>query len=77
MPEKKAYFFEGRRTAVIASSASEARKNKRRGGDKIVSVQKLTPTAKKQVAKGKWTNQRPPGFKESMRGQGPKPKKAK
>ncbi len=32
------YFFEGRNTAILANSAAEARKKKKRGGDKIVAV---------------------------------------
>ena len=32
------YFFEGRNTAVLANTAAEARRKKRRGGDKIVAV---------------------------------------
>ena len=38
------YFFEGRNTAIIANSASEARAKKKRGGDKIVKVHRnVTP----------------------------------
>lgn len=38
------YFFQGRNTAIIANSAAEARKKKKRGGDKIVKVHRnITP----------------------------------
>ena len=37
------YFFEGRNTGVHASSAAEARKKKKRGGDKIVKVLNKEP----------------------------------
>ena len=42
MPHR--FFFEGRNTAIIANSASEARAKKKRGGDKIVKVHRnITP----------------------------------
>lgn len=42
MPNR--YFFEGRNTGIIANSAAEARKKKKRGGDKIVATHyNITP----------------------------------
>ena len=42
MPNR--YFFEGRNTGIIANSAAEARKKKKRGGDKIVATHRnITP----------------------------------
>ncbi len=37
------YFFEGRNTGIYASSAAEARKKKKRGGDKIVKTLNKSP----------------------------------
>ena len=73
-------FFGGRRTAnlVRASSRSEAiskaRKNKKRGGDNVVSASQLTSKEKKQSDSGKWIRTRSPKFKKGMRGYGPAPK---
>ena len=68
------YYFEGRNTAVYADSASEARKKKKRGGDKIVKTHyNVTPPAS-----GAWDRTRSDGkspAKSSVgkgRGQGPK-----
>jgi hypothetical protein len=70
------YFFEGRNTAIIADSAAEARKKKKRGGDKIVKVHRnITPPKD-----GSWDRTRSDGKspeKSSVgkgRGQGPKRK---
>ena len=42
MPNR--YFFEGRNTGIMANSAAEARKKKKRGGDKIVATHRnITP----------------------------------
>lgn len=76
-------FFEGRRTGVAVAAEtrsqaiSKARKRKKRGGNKVVSARRLTSQETKTAAAGKWIKSRPPGFKESMRGKGPKPKAAK
>ncbi len=56
--EYKKYFFEGRNTAVLATSAADARKKKKRGGQKIVSVRKLTAQERKQAAAGRWVSTR-------------------
>ena len=75
-------FFQGRRTGtcVNATSRSEAiskaRKSKKRGGNKVVSARKMNASEKKTANAGKWVKSRPPGFKPSMRGVGPKPKAA-
>lgn len=57
----KLYFFEGRNTAVVANSAAEARKKKKRGGDKIVSVREPNASDKKAIARGDWTRTRRDG----------------
>ena len=61
MAERKMYFFEGRNTAILATSAAEARKKKKRGGDKIVSVRKMSASDKKTAAKGRWVRTRKDG----------------
>jgi hypothetical protein len=72
-------FFKGRRTAVAVSAAtrseaiSKARAAKRRGGDQVVQARQATAAERKTASGGGWIKSRPPGFKESMRGQGPKP----
>jgi hypothetical protein len=73
-------FFKNRRTAVAVSAAtrseaiSKARKAKRRGGDQVVQARQATAAERKTASGGGWIKSRPPGFKASMRGQGPKPK---
>ena len=70
------YFFSGRNTGIIANSAAEARKKKKRGGDEIVSVHRnITPPKN-----GGWDRTRSDGkspAKSSVgkgRGYGPKRK---
>lgn len=67
------YFFESRNTGIIANSASEARKKKKRGGDKIVAVHRnITPPKN-----GAWDTTRRDGKSKAKsaygkgRGQGP------
>lgn len=68
------YFFQGRNTAVLANSAAEARKKKKRGGDKIVAVHRNV-----KATKG-WDRTRRDGKSPAKsaygkgRGQGPKRK---
>ena len=71
MPNR--YFFENRNTGIIANSAAEARKKKRRGGDKIVATHyNVTPPKN-----GAWDRTRRDGKSPSKssygkgRGQGP------
>lgn len=77
---KKLYFFEGRNTAVVASSAAEARSKKKRGGDKIVSVRSPSAADKKKIDKGTWVTTRKDGKSKEKsshgkgRGYGPKRK---
>ena len=77
---KKLYYFEGRNTAVVASSAKEAREKKKRGGDKIVSVKTPSAADKKKMASGSWVRTRKDGKSPAKssygkgRGQGPKRK---
>ena len=71
MPQRL-YFFSGRRTPVVASSAKAARAKKRRGGDKIVSVRTPTPAQKRAIAAGRWVGT--PADRKHLRGYGPKPK---
>jgi hypothetical protein len=54
----KAYYFKGRNTAVMATSAKQAREKKKRGGDEIVTVRKLKPGEAKG---GKWSRLRRDG----------------
>ena len=69
----RAYFYEGRRTPVVAPNAKEAAKRKRRGG-KLNYSRPLTASERKATRAGRWIRSRPKGFKASMRGKGPKPK---
>lgn len=77
---KKLYFFEGRNTAVVASSAKEARAKKKRGGDKIVAVRTPSAADKKKIANDTWVTTRRDGKSKAKsaygkgRGYGPKRK---
>ena len=77
MAGNKLYFFSGRNTAVVAKSAKEARKRKRRGGNKIVKVLKPNAHDRKKFRKGKWTDTRKDGKTKAKsrygkgRGKGP------
>ncbi|MBI4739004.1 hypothetical protein HY772_05600 [Candidatus Woesearchaeota archaeon] len=75
--EWRLYFFEGRRTGVIARSAEEARKKLKRGGAKLVKVRALTEAERKIAARGDWVrsgpNGEPPGYNPNKRGLGPAP----
>ncbi len=57
----KLYYFEGRNTAIAANSAAEARKKKKRGGDKLVKVRTPTASERKTMAKGRWVRTRKDG----------------
>ena len=57
----KLYFFEGRNTAIVATSAKAARAKKKRGGDKIVKVRSPSASDKKSMAKGRWVRTRKDG----------------
>ena len=67
------YFFESRNTGIIANSAAEARKKKKRGGDKIVKVHRNVTPPKN----GAWDRTRSDGKSPAKsteghgRGQGP------
>ena len=70
------YFFSGRNTGIIANSAAEARKKKKRGGDEIVAVHRnITPPKN-----GAWDTTRRDNKSKAKsaygkgRGQGPKRK---
>lgn len=78
MAGQKLYFFSGRNTAVVAPNAKEARKRKRRGGNKIVAVRKPNARDRRAFRKGRWTDTRRDGKSKAKsrygrgRGQGPK-----
>jgi len=57
----KLYYFEGRNTPIAASSVSEARKKKKRGGDKLVKVRTPTAAEKKAMGRGDWVRTRKDG----------------
>jgi len=61
MAEKKLYFFEGRNTGVVATSAAEARSKCKRGCGKLVKTQALSASDKKAVANGRWVRTRKDG----------------
>lgn len=73
----KLYFFEGRRTGILARTANEARDQKNRGGDRLVGSRQMTASEEKQAKAGRWVRgYLKPGTRapDSMRGLGPKPK---
>lgn len=57
----KLYYFEGRNTPIAASSVTEARKKKKRGGDKLVKVRTPTASEKKAMGRGEWVRTRKDG----------------
>lgn len=73
--------FKNRRTYSLtdASNPKEAirltRASKKRGGDEVVEVRRLTPEEEKIAKSGRWLRSRPKGFTPEMRGSGP-PSKA-
>ena len=77
---KKLYYFEGRNTPVVATSAAEARSKKKRGGSKLVKVRTPTDSEKKTISSGNWVRTRKDGKSPAKsaygkgRGQGPKRK---
>ncbi|MEM8495517.1 MAG: hypothetical protein AAF663_09050 [Planctomycetota bacterium] len=77
---KRLYFFQGRNTGIVASSASEARAKKKRGGDKIVATRTLSEADQKKAARGEWIRTRRDGKSPDQskygkgRGKGPKRK---
>lgn len=79
----KLYYFSSRNTPVVAESASEARRKKKRGGDKLVSTRTPNETERKQIRNGRWVRTRRDGQspKKSKygkgRGKGPPRKKKK
>lgn len=79
--EQKLYFFKGRNTGVVASSAEQARKNKKRGSDELDTVRSMSAADKKKAAKGDWVSTRKDGKSPSQsayghgRGEGPPRKK--
>jgi len=79
--KNKLYYFEGRNTGVVASSAAEAKKNKSQGGDKIVAVREMTDAERKQGLAGKWIRTRrdgkSPNKSEYGKGQGYGPPRGK
>lgn len=77
----KLYFFEGRNTAVVAPSAKVARKQKRRGGNRIVQVLEPSSADKKAIAAGRWVRTRrdgkPPSKSRYGKGRGKGPPRRK
>ena len=67
------YWFKGRRTPVVASSAKAARAKKRRGGNEIVRTTTPTSAQRRAISAGRWVG--PDSKTRSLRGYGPKPKK--
>jgi len=79
MAEVKLYYFEGRNTAIAATSAEEAKRKKKRGGDKIVSVRKPTAAERRAMRAGRWVRTRrdgkSPGQSDYGKGRGYGPKR--
>lgn len=65
---------------MVARSAEEARKKKKRGGDEIVAVRTPSEADMKDIRAGRWVRTRSSGQRVTgrapgnRRGQGPKPK---
>ena len=81
MADIKLYYFEGRNTGIAATSLKEARKKKKRGGDKLVKVRTPTAAEKKKMRNGEWVRTRKDGKSPEKskygkgRGKGPPRKK--
>ena len=79
--ETKLYYFEGRNTPIAATSVTDARKKKKRGGDKLVKVRTPTAAEKKKMGNGEWVRTRKDGKSPAKskhgkgRGYGPPRKK--
>jgi hypothetical protein len=58
---RRLYFFEGRNTGIVATSAKNARAKKKRGGDKIVAVRSLSAADRKADRAGRWIRTRRDG----------------
>ncbi len=58
---KRLYYFKGRNTPVVATSAAEARDKKRRGGSEIVAVRTPSAADTRQIARGGWVRTRRDG----------------
>lgn len=58
---QKLYYFKGRNTAIVASSAAQAKAKKKRGGDEIVAVRSPSASDKKAIARGDWVRTRKDG----------------
>jgi hypothetical protein len=75
------YYFKGRNTPVVASSAKAARAKKKRGGNQIVAVRTPSAADRRAMRKGKWVTTRRDGKSKATsrygkgRGQGPKRKR--
>jgi hypothetical protein len=79
----KGVWFKGRRTPVVVNANSrqeainKAKQNKKRGGNKVVSVRNLKGKDLRTANKGRWVRTGPNGEKpgeSNLRGYGPKPK---
>jgi hypothetical protein len=80
-------WFGGRRTAVVVDSKSAstaktaAKELKKRGGENVEKVRRLTEAERAIANKGDWVrtgkDKEPAGYNKSKRGYGPKPGKKK
>lgn len=61
MGKNKLYYFEGRNTGVVATSAEAAKAKKKRGGDRIVAVRELSEADRKAGLAGRWIRTRRDG----------------
>lgn len=55
------YYFAGRNTPVVASSAEAARSRMKRGGSKLVAVRAPSDADKRAIARGDWVRTRRDG----------------
>lgn len=69
----KLYYYPSRRTPVVATSASAARKKCKRGCTGTPTVKTPTAAQNKAIAAGRWIGT--PSSRKGLRGHGPKPKK--
>jgi hypothetical protein len=69
----KLYYYPGRRTAVVATSAKAARAKCKRGCTGTPSVKTPTAAQNKAIKAGRWVGT--PKSRKNLRGYGPKPSK--
>ena len=73
MSSYKLFYYPGRRTPVVATSASAARKKCRRGCTGTPTVKTPSASQSRAIKAGRWVGT--PKSRRKLRGYGPKPKR--